>query len=469
VPQVAIVGCGPVGALLANLLGLAGVETSVHEASLDPYPLPRACKLDAEIMRIFQGAGLSKEVTQLVERCRGMDFVDSDGKRLFTYEDFERSPILGWHEDYVFQQPLLDRVLREGLERFPHVDLILGSEVTDLDSVDADFVVACDGASSVTRRNLGIGLTDWGFDQYWLVVDLMIDGDPGLPAVIQQVCDAERPATYVPSAHGHHRWEFRLSDDENHEEFEDHRRVRELLRPWIPDGLGEIVRAAAYRFHAVVAETWRSGRFFLAGDAAHQMPPFIGQGMCSGIRDAANLAWKIKSVLRYGASEVLLDSYETERRGHVESCIAMSIEAGRLVSRQVLELPTPDIDEQDRWSRLPPLMEGLFSAGTDNRIGHQARQPRVVADGTPILLDDIGGSDWYLLSRVAFPSSNWCKTVLVDDLVDLDGGLDLLLDGRAAVLVRPDRYVFGSANEEFLGELVDAAERLVFGRGRLTS
>ena len=464
-PQVAVVGCGPVGALLANLLGLAGVETTVHEASVDPYPLPRACKLDAEIMRIFQGAGLSDQVTRIVEPCQGMDFVDSEGKRLFTYEDFQRSPILGWYEDYVFQQPALDQVLRDGLERFPHVELILGSEVTEPDSIDADFVVACDGASSITRRNLGIGLTDWGFDQYWLVVDLMIGGDPGLPPVIQQVCDAERPATYVPSAHGHHRWEFRLMDDENHGEFEDHLRVRELLRPWISDDVGEIVRAAAYRFHAVVAETWRSGRFFLAGDSAHQMPPFIGQGMCSGIRDAANLAWKLKTVLRYGAPEKLLDSYETERRRHVESCIAMSIEAGRLVSRQVVELPAPDVDDPDRWSRLPPLTEGLFSAGTDTRIGHQARQPRVGADGTLRLLDDVGGSDWYLLSRVDQRSSDWCKTVLVDDLVDLDGGLDLLLDGQAAVLVRPDRYVFGSANEQSVSELVDAAERLVFGGG----
>ena len=163
------------------------METAVHEASLDEYPLPRACHLDAEIMRIFQGAGLSDQIGKLVEPSQGMEFVDSKGERLFTYEDFERSPILGWFEDYVFQQPHLDRVLREGLERFPDVELILGSEVTDLDSVDAQFVVACDGASSNTRRNLGIGLADWGFDQYWLVVDLILDGDDGLPPVIQQV------------------------------------------------------------------------------------------------------------------------------------------------------------------------------------------------------------------------------------------------------------------------------------------
>ncbi len=440
------------------------METAVHEASLDAYPLPRACHLDAEIMRIFQGAGLSDRVERLVEPSRGMEFVDSEGERLFTYEDFERSPILGWFEDYVFQQPQLDRVLREGLERFPEVELFLGSQVTDLDSVDARFVVACDGASSTTRRNLGIDLEDWGFDQYWLVVDLMLDGDAGLPSVIQQVCDADRPATYVPSAHGHHRWEFQLMDGESHEEFEDHRRVRELLRPWLPEDAGEIVRAAAYRFHAVVAESWRDGRFFLAGDAAHQMPPFIGQGMCSGIRDAANLAWKLKSVLQYAAPEELLESYEMERRSHVERCIAMSIEAGRIVSGQVAEFPLPDANDAERWSRLPPLTEGIFSSGPDERIGHQARQPRVLANGSPALLDDVGGSDWYLLSRVPHQTGSWCETVLVDDLVDLDGGLDLLLAGQAAALIRPDRYVFGSADEHSIGELVASAEHLVWGR-----
>ena len=363
----------------------------------------------------------------------------------------------------MFQQPELDRVLREGLERFPNVELTLGSEVTDLDSVDAQFVVACDGASSATRRGLGIGLADWGFDQYWLVVDLMFDDDPQLPSVIQQVCDPKRPATYVPSAHGHHRWEFRLLEGENHDQFEEHQRVRELLRPWIPDDAGEIVRAAPYRFHAVVAERWRDGRFFLAGDAAHQMPPFIGQGMCSGIRDAANLAWKLQSVLKYGAPETLLDTYELERRSHVERCIAMSIEAGLVVSGQVTDFPIPDVNESERWSRLPPLTDGVFSLGDDSRIGHQARQPRVLFNGTELLLDDVGGSDWYLVSRVPYQTGNWCQTVLVEDLTDLDGGLDLLLAGRAAVLIRPDRYVFGSANEESIDELVKTAERLVWG------
>jgi hypothetical protein len=154
-----------------------------------------------------------------------------------------------------------------------------------------------------------------------------------------------------------------------------------------------------------------------------------------------------------------------ERRSHVERCIAMSIEAGRIVSGQVTEFPAPDANDAERWSRLPPLTEGVFSSGPDDRIGHQARQPRILANGSPVLLDDVGGPDWYLLSRVPHQTGNWCETVLADDLVDLDGGLDLLLAGQAAVLIRPDRYVFGTADEHSIGELVAAAKCLVFGGG----
>ena len=301
--DVAIIGCGPVGATMANLLGQAGLKTVVHEAADSEYPLPRACHLDAEIMRIFQGIGLSEEILEIVEPSQGMEFVDKEGNPLFDYEDFERDPILGWKEDYVFQQPQLDRILREGIGRWPSVELNFGSEVRDITDLNARYIVACDGASSPTRESLGIELTDFDFDQTWLVVDLMIDKDPGLPSIIQQVCDPNRPATYVPSANGHHRWEFRIFENENPEDFRGLERVRELLSNWITGDTGEIVRVVPYRFHAVVADSWRFGNVFLAGDAAHQMPPFMGQGMCSGVRDASNLAWKLKAVIREGASE----------------------------------------------------------------------------------------------------------------------------------------------------------------------
>ena len=445
-PEVAVVGYGPVGATLANLLGRAGIGTCVYERSTEPYPLPRACHLDAEIMRIFQSAGLGAETAALVEPSRGMLFVDGNGNPLFDYEDFVRDPILGWDEDYVFIQPELDAALRAGVERFDCVEVRLGAEVTDWRDLPARWVVACDGAAGRSRRLAGIDFVDLGYDQRWLVVDVMLSHPVELPSIIHQVCDPRRPATFVPSARNHRRWEFRLSPDESDGEMCDPENVWRLLAPWLSRGDGEVVRAAVYDFHATVAETWRRGRLLLAGDAAHQMPPFMGQGMCSGIRDAANLAWKLRAVLRDGASETLLDSYEAERRPHVERCIELSIEAGRLLDEPVF--PAPDSDDGERWSRLPPL-QGLFQeAGGDPPpfpVGHQARQPTVTVGGRRLLLDDLAGPGWYLVSHGPADGAGLARVIDATRLGDPDGWLRRLLGDAHAVLVRPDRYVYGTA------------------------
>ena len=463
VPEVAIIGFGPVGATLANLLGQAGIGTCVYERSTEPYPLPRACHLDAEIMRIFQNVGLGREVAALVEPSRGMLFVDAAGNALFDYEDFARDPILGWHEDYVFIQPELDAALRDGVDRFDCVDVQLGAEVTDWRELPARWVVACDGAASTSRHLAGIDLVDLGYDQRWLVVDVMLSRAVELPGIIHQVCDPRRPATFVPSARNHRRWEFRLSADEPDEQMRDPGTVWRLLAPWLQPGDGEVVRAAVYDFHATVANAWRRGRLLLAGDAAHQMPPFMGQGMCSGIRDAANVAWKLQAVLRDGAPEVLLDSYEAERRPHVERCIALSIEAGRLLDEPVF--PAPDRDDGERWSRLPPL-GGLFQTTGGGvppfPVGHQARQPTVQTDGQRLLLDDVAGPGWYLVSNGPADGAGLARVLDTTLLGDPEGWLGRLTAGVHAVLIRPDRYVYGTAAAaaEVAGLLADARRRI---------
>lgn len=462
VPEVAVIGYGPVGATLANLLGQAGIETLVYERSTDPYPLPRACHLDAEIMRIFQNVGLGGVMDELVEPSRGMLFVAPDGNSLFDYEDFVRAPILGWHEDYVFIQPELDAALRRGVERFDCVDVRLGVEVNDWEALPGRWVVACDGAASGCRRQAGIDFVDLGYDQRWLVVDVMLSRPVALPDIIQQVCDPQRPATFVPSARNHRRWEFRLGAGESEEQMCRPETVWRLLGPWLRPGDGTLVRAAVYDFHATVAATWRRGRLLLAGDAAHQMPPFMGQGMCSGIRDAANLAWKLRAVLRDGAPEALLDSYEAERRPHVERCIELSIEAGRLLDEPVF--PEPDSDDGERWSRLPPLT-GLFQGAGGAApfpVGHQARQPTVAVGGRRRLLDDVAGAGWYLLSDGAADGGGMARVLDATTLGDPAGWLARLLGGRAAVLIRPDRYVYGTAaTAGDVPDLLDDARRSI--------
>ncbi|MCY3663725.1 MAG: bifunctional 3-(3-hydroxy-phenyl)propionate/3-hydroxycinnamic acid hydroxylase [bacterium] len=460
--EVAVIGYGPVGATLANLLGQAGIRTSVYERSTDPYPLPRACHLDGEIMRIFQGVGLGDVINELVEPSRGMLFVDGEGQPLFDYEDFVRDPILGWGEDYVFIQPELDAALRAGAARFDCVHVRLGSEVTDWRELPARWVVACDGAASASRRMAGIEFVDLGYDQRWLVVDVMLSRPVALPDIIHQVCDPQRPATFVPSARNHRRWEFRIDEGESDEQASDPENVWRLLGPWLRPGDGELVRAAVYDFHATVAETWRRGRLLLAGDAAHQMPPFMGQGMCSGIRDAANLAWKLRAVLRDGTPEALLDSYEAERRPHVERCIELSIEAGRLLDEPVF--PEPDSDDGERWSRLPPLT-GLFQGAggpVPFPVGHQARQPTVEVDGRRCLLDDVAGPGWYLVSDGPADGGGLARVLDATTLGDPDGWLARLLGGRAAVLIRPDRYVYGTAaTAGDLADLLDDTRRRI--------
>ena len=461
-PEVAVVGYGPVGATLANLLGQAGIRTCVYERSREPYPLPRACHLDAEIMRIFQNVGLGTEMAGLVEPSRGMLFVDAAGEPLFDYEDFARDPILGWHEDYVFIQPELDAALRAGVNRFDCVDVRLGTEVSDWRELPGRWVVACDGAASASRQLAGIDLVDLGYDQRWLVVDVMLSKPVELPGIIHQICDPRRPATFVPSARNHRRWEFRLAPDESDEQASDPENVWHLLAPWLQPRDSELVRAAVYAFHATVAESWRRDRLLLAGDAAHQMPPFMGQGMCSGIRDAANLAWKLQAVLRDGAPEALLDSYEAERRPHVERCIELSIEAGRLLDEPAF--PEPDSDDGERWSRLPPL-QGLFQetvAAAPFPIGHQARQPTVWVDGARHLLDDVAGPGWYLVSDGPADGGGLARVLDTTRLGDPDGWLRRLLGGAAAVLIRPDRYVYGTApTTADIAALLDGARRRI--------
>lgn len=423
--DVAIVGLGPTGAVLANLCGLHGLRTVVFERSADPFAQPRACHLDAEVARVLAQCGFASELHDVLTISAGMEFVDACGRRLFTFEGFERAPLLGWHEDYVFVQPELDALTRRGLERFAHVQVLVGTQAPGLGELGelAEWVVGCDGASSTIRTLLGVGLVDLGFDQEWLVVDVSLheDAEVALPGIIRQVCDQARPTTFVPSHGRHRRWEFRLEPDEPAKPWD-------LLGGWgvTPDN-ADMVRASKYRFHALVADRWRGGprgRVLLAGDAAHQMPPFMGQGMCSGIRDAASLAWRLAAP---DAAD-LIDDYERERRPHVESVTAMSIQAGRLLddlaadlaASRPLRLPEPDAADPTRWSRLPGLdLGGAFP------IGHQVPGPPG--------LDQRLGIGWaWVATDPDFTVEGNSIQVVVEPAATY---------GHRALLVRPDRYI----------------------------
>lgn len=433
--DVAIVGAGPTGATLANLLGRRGHRVVVFEQLAEPFPQPRACHLDAETARIIQHCGLAHELRSIVTPSPGMEYVDRDGTHLFTFEGFERQPLLGWQEDYVFYQPDLDDLLRRGLERFAGVTAHYGTPSPPLDELcrAARFVVGADGAASTVRRQLGVSLRDLGYDEPWLVVDVLMDRPPGRgsdPMMIRQVCDPGRLTTYVPSHGRHHRWEFRLVDPHESPDPWD------LLRAWgVEPSHAELLRAVPYRFHALLADRWRGGpdgRVLLAGDAAHQMPPFMGQGMCSGLRDAANLAWRLDEVLRGAAGPDHLDAYEAERSTHTRQVIELSIAAGRLLDQITADLvagrpphrPEPAVADDWRWSRLPGL-----DLGAPFPVGHQAPQPMI--DGRP--LDDHLGDGWaWVAADASFVPPDGRRRVVTCPEATM---------GARALLVRPDRYV----------------------------
>lgn len=424
--DVAIVGYGPTGASLAVALGRQGLRVVVHERSTEPYSMPRACHLDAEIARILARYGLEQQLHDLLTESAGMQYVDGAGRVLFTFEGFEREPLLGWHEDYVFVQPELEAALRDAVAGLPSVTVRLGEPAPSVDDLleSAAFVVACDGATSATRQALGIGFADLGYDEPWLVIDVMLrhEPDPPLPSIIQQVCDPARLATFVPSHGDHRRWEFRLAEGETPDPWA-------LLAPWgITPAHGDLVRAVPYRFHALVAEQWRGGpdgRVFLAGDAAHMMPPFMGQGLCSGVRDADALAWRLGEVLRGEvrgeAADRLLDGYGRERRRHTEQVVAMSVEAGRTLARLATDptdLPTPSAPDPTRWSRLPGL-----DLGAPFPVGHQVPQPD--------RLDDLLSAWTWVAADDSFVAPD-DRPVVVEPRATY---------GHRAVLVRPDRYI----------------------------
>ncbi|MGQ3050074.1 MAG: bifunctional 3-(3-hydroxy-phenyl)propionate/3-hydroxycinnamic acid hydroxylase MhpA [Niveispirillum sp.] len=488
--DVAIIGCGPVGALAANLLGRRGIHTLVVEQSASPHPLPRAVHIDHEMVRLFQDVDLTETILPLMRDTDGHLHVGADGGVIRYMGTAGQARPFGWSNDYFFYQPDLEGALRAGLSRFDHVQLRLGCRLTGLvqaggqavltlldgegeSHVAVRHVIACDGASSPVRKLLGVRLDDLEFDEPWLVVDAEVDGPlsfppvTGLPAQADlqrlsvMMCDPSRPATIVPGPRNLRRWEFMLLPGEDDGEMMRSDIVADLLEPWVRNVPHRIVRAATYRFHGLVAERWRVGNVFLAGDAAHQTPPFFGQGMCHGFRDVANLAWKLDMVLKGRAPDALLDSYQPEREPHVRSIIGAAVAAGRYIC----VLDRDKAAERDRTIRaqiaggpprtaadlIPAIADGIVRPGAGQRF----IQPRVtLAGGTPHLLDDLTGGGWRLIlgDSVAVPPLPAVPSITAwsfgpQGISDIDGALTGWLDrhGAVAILLRPDFYIYGMA------------------------
>ena len=470
--DVIVVGGGPVGVMTSLLLARRGFSVRVVERAPEVYDLPRAIVMDDEIQRVFQNAGLLDELRTITTPLQGAEFVRPDGEQIIGTELPEEATWpLGLHPSVTYYQPELEAFLRAAA-RGHGVELSLGVEVTSVDqhsggvtahtdagAVSGRWLVAADGASSRIRTQLGLGFVDQGYDQDWLVLDARLRRPvPSLPRFVQQVCDPVRPTTYVVGHADYRRWEFQLQPGETREEMVEPTRVWELLEPWLTPDHADLIRAVVYRFHATVADSMRSGRIFLAGDAAHQMPPFLGQGLCSGIRDAANLAWKLRLVTDEVADDGLLDTYGDERLPHAAGVVEHAVDMGRLIDELSGRAPEQTgLDAAYGGSRPFPILRHGMIHGEHPAVGRQLPQPTVdgqrldelLGTGFALVVDDpaiLDGVDprWATLGRVV--------QVPVE-------AMPLTLPSGGAVIVRPDRYVAAVAHDP--AELAEASVALL--------
>lgn len=469
--DVAISGYGPTGATLAHLLGQCGLKVLVLEREAAAYHLPRAVHFDAEIMRVFQWIGIADQMEPMTARHPGMRFVDDQGNLLLDWPRPQGIGPQGWRSNFRFHQPDLENLLRREISRHPNVvvrsrcELFMVEDQQDgvalryedmsrgkVIRVKAKYLVGCDGARSLVRRFIESDMEDYGFHERWLVADLILKQDkPSLGDHSVQYCRKGRPATYVRCPGARRRWEITVLPTEDSNDISRPERVWDLLADWITPDEATIERTAVYVFHSLVAKEWRKGRLLLAGDSCHQTPPFMGQGMCAGIRDVANLYWKLallcKGQVQDEAAEALLASYQDERQPNAREYIQTAVRLGGLIntakSQEALQAALPMAGGGAKMESIAPKLGAGLGAG--EKAGRLFGQPRLNAGG---LMDDtllhrfVLVADSALLHGLAMPKG--LAVITEHDSPDAREHLESL--GVGAALLRPDRHVLAHAD-----------------------
>lgn len=513
--DVGIVGAGPVGLLTAALLGRSGASVLLIERHHQPLRIPRAIRFDHEAMRVWQELGIAEEILANARAMSGYEWYGADGELVLGF-DLPLGPS-GWWTSYHFFQPDLEDALLAAVaaqqsvtvrratacvgvdEHDTHVDLELVATQADgtatpggpAQTVEVGYLLGADGAGSVVRELLGIGVDDAGFNERWLVIDVRPHDAAAyraVPETPRQVCDPARPYLLGPMGASHVRWEFMLLPGEDPATYDDQQASWGLIEPWLSPTQGTMVRSAVYEFRSRTAQSMQGGRrSFLLGDAAHQMPPHLGEGLCSGIRDAKAIAWRLDLVLSGRADAGLLDSYSPERLAHVKELSYQSVEMGK-VSCELDPVAAVARDEQLRaggalkaWP-FPELGPGIGYTGPDlvpGLRGHVCLQGTVTSGGVTGRADDVVGPGFALIvdgraglaltqeEREAFAAIGGSICALGVEVEDVDGMLTTWLreHGAVAVLARPDHYVFGAVGTaaavgDLVGQLLEQVRPL---------
>lgn len=512
------IGYGPVSQVLALMLGRQGHRVAVAERWLEPYALPRAVCVDHEAARILHAVGVGEGLSRVSQPAPLYQWFNADWEELLCI-DWSAGAVSGGPAVNFVHQPSLEAEFRAKVGEQPSVELNLGWELAGFTdqgghvevelreleggrtrTLRTRYLIGVDGANSLVRETLGIGREDRGFQADWLVVDMKLN--PGVTLDIPdcgQYCNPERPTTMVPGGvqDGRicRRWEFMRLPNETREALQDEAHVWRLLGQWVRPDQAELVRHTIYTFRSLIADDWRAGRVLLAGDAAHTMPPFMGQGMCAGIRDAWNLSWRLDAVLRGRSGDALLDSYTAERKPHVAAVTDAAIYLGRIICiADPAEAAERDRAFKDGTAEQPPpfphLTAGLLAKGADGKpaplAGLLSPHGTVSWRGREGRWDDIVGLGFCVVVRDADPAGLLRPDQLRaladigahvvgiagapsgDLVVDMEGKYAAFLDahGAAGMVTRPDFYVFGGVSEaRGLAGLVDALIAALAGNG----
>jgi 3-(3-hydroxy-phenyl)propionate hydroxylase len=449
--DVLIVGAGPVGLTLANVLGRQGVSTLVVDERDSLIDYPRGVGLDDEALRTFQSIGVVEYVLPHTVPNQILRFYD--GKRRLLAEMAPPDARFGWPKRNGFVQPMVDAELLRGIDRFDCVEVAWSRAMESCEEtadevrvaiagevipITARYVVGCDGGRSATRRLMGVTFEGTTSATRWLVIDLATDplGHPNS----EVGADPRRPYASISIAHGIRRFEFMIHADETDEQVEQPEFIARMLAPFVPHpDRVDVIRHRVYTHHSRIASAFRKGRMLLAGDAAHLMPVWQGQGYNSGIRDAANLGWKLAAVVKGEAADALLDTYDVERRKHARAMIDLSTMVGRVISptnakvaalrdrairaasvvptlkRYILEMrfkPMPRY-EQGAIAHLNEHLTPRSPTGSPSPTGTLFIQPRVDTRETQnVLLDDVIGPGFAVLAW-----NNNPRALLGDDAI----------------------------------------------------